>query len=243
MKLKGKRIVITGGTSGIGYELVKSFYSDNELIVVSRDQVKLSRLSDELQRIAIYKADLSKLEDIVAVADAIKRQYESIDLLINNAAIQYTATFLDETFRHENIADEIAVNFTGICCLTYHLLPSLLHDESTVILNVNSGLALAPKKTSAVYCATKGGLNTFTQSLRYQLEKTNISVQQAFLPLVDTQMTRGRGRNKMSAQEAAIHVIRGVERDIQDHYIGKVKLLKILLRLTPSVALRITKKY
>ncbi|MEN8232700.1 MAG: SDR family NAD(P)-dependent oxidoreductase, partial [Thermodesulfobacteriota bacterium] len=139
--------------------------------------------------------------------------------------MQHTPTFLDDEFKYENIAHEITLNFTSVCSLTYLLLPALLHQNKAVILNVNSALALTPKTSSAIYCATKGALNIFSQSLRYQLEKTNISVQQVFLELVDTSMTRGRGKNKVSAEDAAKKIILGMERNILEHYIGKVKLL------------------
>lgn len=243
MKLNKKRIIITGGTSGIGYEMAKYLHSDNEVIVISRSTEKLNELAQELEGIKTYQADLSRLEDIEAVANTIAEHFESIDVLINNAAIQYTPTFIDDVFKYESISHEITLNFTSICCLTYLLLPALTHQKKAVILNINSGLALAPKTSSAIYCATKGALNIFSQSLRYQLEKSNINVQQAFLELVDTAMTIGRGKNKMSAEEAVKIIIQGIERNIQEHDIGKVKLLRFLLRLAPSIAQKIMKKY
>ena len=243
MKLSKKRIVITGGTSGIGYEMVKKIHTNNEVIVVSRNAKKLEELTQKFPGIITYQADLSQLEDIKTVGSAIAERFESIDLLINNAAVQYTPTFTDKAFDYESISHEITLNFTSICNLTYLLLPALTHKNKAVILNLNSGLALAPKTSSAIYCATKGALNIFTQSLRYQLENTNISVQQAFLELVETAMTTGRGNNKMSAEEAAKVIIQGVERGILDHDIGKVKLLRLLLRLAPLIAQKIMKKY
>lgn len=243
MKLNKKRIVITGGTSGIGYEMVKTLYPDNEIIVISRSANKLDKLAQEFKGIITYQADLSKLKELEMVASAIAERFESIGLLINNAAVQYTPTFTDESFDYESISQEITLNFTSICSLTYLLLPVLKHQDEAIILNINSGLALAPKTSSAIYCATKGALNIFSQSLRYQLENTNISVQQAFLELVETAMTTGRGENKMSSEEAAKLIIQGVERGILDHDIGKVKLLRLLLRLAPSIAQKIMKKY
>ncbi|MCG8426921.1 MAG: hypothetical protein MI754_06155, partial [Chromatiales bacterium] len=72
---------------------------------------------------------------------------------------------------------------------------------------------------------------------------TNISVQQVFLELVDTAMTKGRCANKLTEEQAAIHIIDGIKHDIQDNDIGKVKLLRLLLRLAPSMAQKIMKKY
>lgn len=241
MNLKDKTILITGGTSGIGYRLVEKLHFDNRLIVIARDAEKLKALTEQFIGIETLQADLSKREEVEAAADAVVKQHHSMDVFINNAAIQSTPSFLDDDFEYGSIAREISVNFTSICSLTYLLLPALLHAKQAVILNVNSGLALSPKTSSAVYCATKGALNIFTQSLRYQLEHTNISVQQVFLELVDTGMTRGRGRNKITAEQAALQMIDGIQKNIPDHYMGKVKLLRLLVRFMPSIAKRIMK--
>lgn len=241
MNISGKRVVVTGGTSGIGYEIVKQLSSQNELIVISRSLPKLKVLEKEFGGVAIYQADLSDLKDVESTADRIVKNYESIDILINNAASQHTPAFLDDDFNYEGISGEVTLNFTSICCLTYLLLPALLHESKSVILNVNSGLGLVPKKSSAVYCGTKGALNIFTQSLRYQLENTNVSVQQVFLPLVDTAMTAGRGKFKLTAAKAGGMIVRGIERDVAENNIGMVRLLRALLRISPSLARRILK--
>ena len=241
MNLKNRRIVITGGTSGIGKAIVQQLCPDNEVIVIGRNEKALKELSERYQEVITYQADLAKLEEVEQVADEIVTSFESIDLLINNAAVQHTAEFLDEDFRYETIAQEITVNLTSVCGQCYLLLPSLLHDEKAVILNVNSGLALTSKTQSALYCATKGGLDRFSQSLSYQLDKTNIKVLQVFLELVETKMSRGRGKNKLSAKDAAKKILYGIEHEIQENDIGKVKLLRFLLRLVPSIARKILK--
>ncbi|MEO1574775.1 MAG: SDR family NAD(P)-dependent oxidoreductase, partial [Pseudomonadota bacterium] len=139
------------------------------------------------------------------------------------------------------IAREINTNLTAPCLLVAHLLPALDHGRDARIVNVNSGLALAPKTDSAVYCATKAGLDTFSQSLRYQLEGARVRVQQAFLPLVDTGMTAGRGQGKLSAEYAAQAILAGIKRGRQDHDVGKVRILRVLTRWLPGLARRIMK--
>ena len=242
MKLKNKRIVITGGTSGVGYEMVKALYQENELIVIARSEEKLKAQKSEYKDIITYQADLSNVVEVQRVGEEIAGRFEHIDILINNAAVQNTPTFLEDNFSYKSISNEINLNFTAVCSLSYLLLPSLRHEEEAVILNINSGLGLSPKTNSAVYNATKGAINIFSQSLRYQLESTNIVVQQAFLQLVDTQMTKGRGKNKMTAKDACSSILDGVEKGILDNDIGKVKILRLLLRIAPSIVKKIMKK-
>ena len=98
-----------------------------------------------------------------------------------------------------------------------------------------------PARTSAVCCATKAALDSFSRSLSYQLEDTNINVVQALLPLVDTGMTTGRGRGKLTAAKAAEDILLGIEQGIAINDIGKVKILRILMRLAPSLARKIMK--
>lgn len=242
MELKGKNIVITGGTSGIGYEMVKRLHSDNTLIVAASDINRLGQLGEDFKGILTCQADLASPAAIESISEAVSENFGQLDVLINNAAVQYTPAFLDADFSHESIEREIAINFTAVCCLTSRLLPRLLGSQPAAIVNVNSGLALAPKTSSAVYCATKGAMNLFSQSLGYQLADTNVSVLQAFLPLVDTGMTEGRGNGKMSAPEAAERLIDGIERDIKNHDIGKVKILRLLLAVAPWLARRIMRQ-
>ena len=241
MKSTGKHIVITGGTSGIGLELVKQLHEGNDISIIARPSSNLDHLRSNYQEVSVFEADLSDLKAVEKAADQIVKTDKNVDIVINNAAVQHTSHFLDDDFRFETIKREIDINFTSVCTLVYLLLPSLLKSTPSIILNVNSGLALAPKTSSAVYCATKGALNIFSQSLRYQLEETNVEVKQVFLPLVDTAMTEGRGRGKLSAQRAASEIIAGLSVADSVVDVGKVRLLRIIQRLSPSLASKIMK--
>ena len=240
MELKGKNILITGGTSGIGYEMVKRLQHDNSLIVVASNRSRLEELGNEFENVFTCQVDLADPAAAETVADAVGRKFDHLDVLINNAAVQNLPLFTDPDFERSSISREIAINLTSVCELTALLLPSLMENgQPTVIVNVNSGLALAPKTSSAVYCATKAALDAFSYSLRYQLASTNVSVLQAFMPLVDTPMTEGRGRGKLPVSSAAEQLLIGIERGIKDHNIGKVKLLRFLLLAAPWLARRI----
>jgi len=233
MNLVNKHVVITGGTSGIGYQIVKKLHMQNKVTVLGRCPDKLNQLKSLSGTINIHQADLANAADVEKAATAITEQHKTIDVLINNAAVQYMPAFTSPDFSAQSIIDEIAINFTSACSLIYLLLPRLQAADQAIILNVNSGLALSPKKSSAVYCGTKAALNIFSQSLRYQLEQTNTLVLQAFLPLVDTALSGGNSTGKMSAATAASHIIRGLERETPENYIGIVKLMRFLLLTAP----------
>ena len=241
MNLQQKHIVITGGTSGIGYEVVTRLQTDNTVLVIARDRDKLDRLAAQCPGILTLRADLSSAADVRSAARAAVEQTGTVDLLINNAAVQHTPALTATEFDFASIQQEIAVNLEAVCSLTALLLPALLQRPEAAILNVNSGLALMPKTESAVYCATKAALNSFSQSLRYQLEGSPVKVLQAFMPLVDTNMTSGRGCDKLDAARAADALIHGVEHDIEEHDIGKIRTLRRLVRFAPGVARRIMK--
>lgn len=242
MKLSGKNIVLTGGTTGIGREMVKGLHNDNQLLVIASNQSRLDALAAEYPDIKTHCVDLGSVTQVDAAANAAKSAFSEIDVLINNAAIQFTPRFTDDDFDVNSIEREIAINFTAICRLTSHVLPELKASKDSAVLNVNSGLALAPKTTSAVYCASKAALENFSRSLRYQLEGTSVTVLQAFLPLVETPMTAGRGSGKMAASDAAAAILSGLQNKTPENYIGKSKLLAVLMRIVPSVARNIMKK-
>ncbi|NOY85650.1 MAG: SDR family NAD(P)-dependent oxidoreductase [Nitrospirae bacterium] len=242
MRLRDLNIVITGGTSGIGREIVDQLVGDNQLIVMGRSVLKLADLKHLYPGIRTYVCDLSDLADVKRAGEQILKNHTQIDVLMNNAAVQYTPRFLDDDFRFEKIEYEITVNFTAICVLIALLLPGLRHKgHRAIILNVSSVLGMVPKTNSAVYCASKGALNILSQSLRYQFEQTDIRVLQAVLPLVETPMTAGRGKGKISAASAASSILSGLEKEVSDHFIGMAKYLRLIHYIFPPLARKILK--
>lgn len=238
----GKRVVLTGGTSGIGHELVQLLAPSSKLVIVGRNPQKLEDLKSQHAGVATVTADMADRSSVLGAAEEIKSRFGSIDVLINNAAMQYELHFTNDAFDPDMIGREMDVNFTNVCYMIYGILPALQKDSPSVILNIGSGLGLAAKPSSAIYCASKGALNIFSQSLRYQLEDSNISVLQALLPMVATPMTEGRGRGKLTAKAAADAILKGLHKLTPDNDIGKVKLLRRMLRMAPSVAHKIMRK-
>lgn len=239
--ISGKTILLTGGTSGIGAELVGLLQAENELIIVGRDAGRLKQAKSKFPGLKTHRGDLSKPQAGIKLGAKIAASVDKLDMLIHNAAIQNEPKLTDDDFDAAAIAGEVNANFTSVIELTHALLPVLMRSDKAVICNINSGLALAPKTGSAVYCATKGGLNVFSQSLAYQLEGSSVGVTQVFLPLVDTPMTEGRGSGKISAAKAASDIVAGLGADRRTINVGKVKLLRIIMAVAPFIARRILK--
>lgn len=243
MLLESKNILVTGGTSGIGYQLVKQLSArNNKIIVIARDENKLRALHDEFKNIYCYNCSLADRNQLMTTLDTIISQHSDINVIINNAGIQFTPMLTARDFVIDHIDEEIAVNLTApILICAFFIKLWAMHLQPSTIVNITSGLAFYPKKNSAVYCSTKAGLRNFTKSLRYQLENTVISVHEAILPLVDTPMTRDRSATKIASNYAAKEIIKGVENNRAEIFIGKTKFIPLLSRLSPRLIAAILK--
>ena len=242
MRLNDQTILLTGATSGIGLQLLEQLAPNNQVLAVARPSARLEDLARTHPGVKVYPADLSDMDQVLALADAVIRDNVRLDALINNAGVQNTPYLTDPAFDLAAMVAEITLNFTAICGLSQRLLPLLRKSPEASIVNVSSGLALAPKTNSAVYCGTKSALDGFSRSLRYQLDDTSVQVFQAFMPLVDTPMTAGRGSGKIAPSQAAADLIAGVRRGTPDLYIGKAALLYWIMRLSPALGRRLMRR-
>jgi uncharacterized oxidoreductase len=111
------------------------------------------------------------------------------------------------------------------------------------VVNVTSGLAIAPRAGGPIYCASKAALRSYTQAVRAQLAGTRVRMIEALPPVVETALTAGRGGNKMSAAACAAAIVRGIERDASQIDIGMVRLLTALHSLSPALARRIMLRF
>lgn len=242
MKLTGNTILITGGTSGIGLALLKNFYQlENKIIIVARDIDKLKAAKIQFPEIDFFQCDLTKQTNIDDLIIFIEQNYSNLNILFNNAAIQYNYDFSTEQNIVNKIDYEVSANLTSTIKLCGLLLPVLLKNGNSAIVNVSSGLAISPKKSAPVYCATKAAIHNFTKAFRYQMEGTNVKVFEIFPPIVETPMTEGRGKNKISPEELVKEFMNDFKQDKEESYIGKSKLLKFINRISPTISDRILK--
>ncbi|NQX82810.1 MAG: SDR family NAD(P)-dependent oxidoreductase [Flavobacteriaceae bacterium] len=240
MRLNKNKILITGATAGIGEALSKKFIElGNEVIAIGRDEKKLQKLAKYDKRIIPFSCDVSSQQELDKLTLFIEQEHKDLNILINNAGIQYNYNFSEEHQLLNKVEHEVNVNLLAPLKLISLLLPILEDNDNSAIVNISSGLAIVPKAEAPVYCATKAGIHIFSKSLRYQLEK--VKVFEIIPPLVETTMTQGRGKDKISPQELVEEFIKAFENNKYEVSIGKVKLLKIINRISPTIADNIMK--
>lgn len=244
MKLSGHTVLVTGGSAGVGLSFAREFYQKgNQVIICGRSLEKLAQAKAEMSEIETIQCDLANDDDIRNLVKVINTKFPDLSLLVNNAGVQlnYKFTEVDSEQALKDIDWEIQVNFSSMVKLITLCLPLLKKQTASAIVNVSSGLALTPKTSAPIYCATKAAVHIFSQSLRYQMEDNaeNVAVFEAILPIVDTDMTKGRGTGKISSKQVADEVLKALSKNNYEINVGKVKLLVWINRFAPWLAKRI----
>ena len=240
MKLTKNVVFITGGGSGVGLAIAKAFLDlQNTVIVCGRNLDKLESVKDKYPGIHTIQCDITKEDEVRQALEKIETEFKGLNILVNNAGIQYNYDFYGDETALEKIDDEINTNFLAQVKLTKLFLPILMKQPEAAVINVSSALGIVPKKSAPVYCATKAAIHSFSKSLRYQLEKTPVKVFEIIPSFVDTDMTRGRSKGKISPDALAKEVVKDLKKDNYEIRVGLVKILFLVNRVLPSLAERV----
>jgi len=240
MILLDKNVLLTGGSAGIGKELAILLKREGANVTLTGRNTK--RLVEmENQGFQVIEADLSTekgVNNLISQIDSLE-----FDILINNAGQS-----VDHDFRvkipNPLSADRcIYANLQAPIKLITSLVPRLSERPEAAIVNVTSGLAIAPRAAGPIYCATKAGLRSYTMALRKQLEKTNIDVIEILPPVVETQMTAGQNHSKMSPVTCAEHIIRAIKNSVDEAYIGQTNVLRWVFSISPKLAQKIMLRF
>lgn len=233
MQTHNNTVLITGGAIGIGLALAERFLAEgNTVIITGRNLTKFETAKAKLPTLHTVVANMTNASAVEQLAKA----YPHVNILINNAAVQFNYAFADSVNSPELIETELRTNLFGPILLTKYMLPQLLAKPHAAIVNLTSGLGFVPKQSAAVYCATKSGLHTFTTALRWQLEASNVKVFEVIPPLVDTAMTAGRGQGKISPEVLVEEFWHGFAIDRFEMPIDRAKQLLLLNRVAPRLA-------
>ncbi|WP_017380329.1 SDR family NAD(P)-dependent oxidoreductase [Paenisporosarcina sp. TG-14] len=172
-----KTALITGATSGLGYEFVQLLAKDQyDLIVVARNEEQLVKIQAKFPKVNVTSIakDLSKTNAVKELVAEISEKQLHVDVLINNAGFGLLGKF-DEL----NVAKQlemIQLNITALTELTHAFLPEMKKQNSGKIMNVASTAAFQPGPMMAVYYATKAYVLSFSEALVEELAGTGVTV-------------------------------------------------------------------
>src|SRR2546423_5727713 len=194
-----KYALITGATSGIGYEFCKLFTADGyNIVLVARTEKRLNEVANELLRkfnveVFTIVKDLFCKDSAKEIYDEVKQKGITITALVNDAG-QGEYGFFAETELEREI-DIIQLNITSLISLTKFFVKSMIERNEGKILNVASLIADYPSPLLAIYAATKAFVLSFSEALANELKDTNITVTALQPGVTDTDFFYKAGEN------------------------------------------------
>jgi len=177
---KDRYALVTGASSGIGYELAKRLAKDGKsLVVTARNQNRLEELKTEVESkygtsVRVLPKDLSDAEAPAEIFSELEKERIYVDVLVNNAGFGIYGMFSETDIQKE--LEMIQVNTASLIHLTRLFLKRMLEDRSGSILNVASICAFLPTPLESVYCSTKAFVLHFSEALANELRGTGVSV-------------------------------------------------------------------
>lgn len=191
--LTDRKILITGATSGIGLALARRLGAQgNRLVLTGRRTALLDAAVADLPGATGIASDIADPQSIQALAATLAQDHPDLSMAILNAGImvpERLGTRPTDLAISESI---VATNLLGPIRLTHALMPLLLAQPRAAVVTVSSGLAFLPLAATPSYSATKAAIHSWTQSLRYQLKDTAVSVHELAPPAVQTDLMPGQ---------------------------------------------------
>ncbi|NWF50561.1 MAG: 3-oxoacyl-ACP reductase FabG [Ignavibacteriaceae bacterium] len=190
--LKGKNVLITGGSRGIGAACVQLFASANANVAFtfnkrSESANKLVRSFQKSIKIKSYKVDLLSEKQIIDCIEKVIKDFRRIDVLVNNAGIWKGAGVEKMTLKQWD--ETIKINLNGTFLFTKYVVPFMKKQRSGKIINITSTAGQRGEAFHSHYAASKGGVISFTKSLASELGNYNINVNSVAPGWVDTDMS------------------------------------------------------
>jgi short-subunit dehydrogenase len=191
--IRGKKILITGASSGIGLETaLKVGEAGGEVLLVSRTREKLEEVAKQVEEAGgtahVHPADLSDLEDIDRLAAEVLEVHGGIDVLVNNAGRSIRRSVARSYDRFHDYERTMQLNYFGALKLILAFLPGMRERKSGHIINVSSiGVQTNTPRFSA-YVASKAALDAFSRCVAPECVADNVKFTTVYMPLVRTPM-------------------------------------------------------
>ncbi|MDB4975330.1 MAG: short-chain dehydrogenase/reductase [Myxococcaceae bacterium] len=248
MNLEGKTVLISGGTSGIGYELAAQLLRRGSTVLVTgRRREALEAAARKLPGLVTFQCDVRDPSAIATLRSEVLSSFPQLSVLINNAGVMNKINLHTIGEQDDETMEEIDTNLSGTVRMVLHFLAHLKAQQHAAIVNVSSGLAFNPYPIAPIYGATKAAIHSFTQSLRVQLKHTRVQVFELAPPAVDTPLNNKfveylKDTPLMNTATFVNQALIGLEKDRLEIRVGFANVSKFLSRLAPGLLLRVLSK-
>ncbi|MCJ8164685.1 SDR family oxidoreductase [Pontibacter sp. E15-1] len=203
MDLENKKILITGGSAGIGKSLIQELVNRGvkDIAVMARRKEPIEALKTEFASVNFLpiQGNVAKADDLDKAVATVTEKWGELDILINNAGV-VSAGLLSE-LSDEDIISQININLTGLILLTKKALPLLIKSKEGAIINISSSLGHIAMPFYSVYAATKAGVSQFSNAMRRELHAYPIHVMTVYPSATDTDMMKTAGAGEMDTPE------------------------------------------
>ena len=194
-----KIAIVTGGTRGIGRAIVYELVSKGIKVVINYK--KSDNIANQMQekfgdRVRVYRADISKREEVKGLVEYTLKEFGNIDILVNNAGISQTKLFteISDTDWNTMLQTNLTANFYTI----QEVLPTMIHNKNGDIINISSIWGVTGGSCEVHYSAAKAGLNGLTKALAKVLGPSNIRVNAIAPGIIETDMTNDYTEEELS---------------------------------------------
>ena len=192
-KVRGKIVLITGASSGIGFTTAKFLASAGaRIILVARTESKLIETQKIIEKAGgeahVYPCDLNSMEAIDKMAAKVLYDFGHVDILINNAGRSIRRAVMESYDRFHDFERTMQLNYFGAVRLIMALLPTMAERREGHIINISSIGVLANAARFSAYVASKAALDAFTRCLSAEIKAKNVHTTAIYMPLVRTPM-------------------------------------------------------
>jgi 3-oxoacyl-[acyl-carrier protein] reductase len=212
--LTGKVAFVTGGSRGIGLAIARGLMAEGAHVAITgRAATHLSSARGQIERagpgkVETLQADVRSYSDVERAIGASVARFGGLDIVVNNAGIGIFADVADMT--PDQWRDVIDTNLTGAFNVTHASIPHLRRRGGGFIINISSLAGKNAFTTGAAYCASKSGLNAFSEALMQEVRYDNIRVAYVMPGSVATDFSGDSSKGadwKISADEVALVVL------------------------------------
>lgn len=189
-----KVAIVTGASKGIGREIAKELAEEGIKVVANynKSYESAKELQEELKNeninIDIFKADVSKREEVKKLVEYTLNKYKKIDILINNAGISEYKLFTDET--DEDWQRVINTNLYSAFAMSQEVSKNMISNKNGCIINISSAWGMVGASLEVIYSVSKAGMDGLTKALSKELGPSNIRVNSIAPGIIDTAMNK-----------------------------------------------------